>query len=146
MQHPEYLYYAAIVFVAWPSSPINRVAAVVVGVWGLGQILYWLGWPEPQTQTVIYSVALLLAVLSSRTTACMMSAMLFLPLAVVSGLNGINALDPLHAWWLIFVMAMLQTFLLPFGNDWATARDAWRAFKDDDLIDRILRRAWAFSI
>lgn len=54
------LYIAAMFCIALPVALFtrNEVAGIVFAVWGVGQVTYQIGFPEPQTQVVIYAAAL----------------------------------------------------------------------------------------
>lgn len=142
MAHPEHIYWAAVILVAWPASLFSRCAGVLAATWAVGQLAYIVGMPEPQTQVVLYLLACGATFNSARTLSCKVIAALYVPLATLS---AVTAMDPLAIWWGIFWLAMLQVVLVPFTVDWREAGEVRRAFRDrrsthDTLLKRVL--AW----
>lgn len=121
MESPEYLYYAAMFLVALPVAGLARswVALLVFGVWALGQALYLIGLPEPQTQTVIYGAAAGLCALGWRRgiRIGLFAAVLFAPLCGTSFAESAGWLDSSQAWWSIYWIALTQAVSLPFITD-----------------------------
>lgn len=137
MQHPEYIYWAAVCLVAWPASMFSRCAGILAAAWGIGQLAYVVGSPEPITQVIIYCLAGVLTAKYRRGFACMTVAAFYLPLAIMS---GITSADPLLVWWGIFWTAMVQVAIVPFTIDWAEVREVRRALKDRRELDKTLFR------
>jgi hypothetical protein len=126
--HWEYAYYAMMFFVALPIAWFRRdaVAGIVFATWGIGQVAYQVGLPEPQTQAVLYGTAFALAMFYAVSAANIFTAVLFFPLAVTCVCQLIGLATDLQAWWAIFWLAMMQALSLPFVVDWARVYDEWR--------------------
>lgn len=137
MQHPEYIYWAAVCVIAWPSSLFSKCAGILAGTWAIGQVAYVLGAPEPETQVVLYCIALIVNVLSARTAFCYTVAALYLPLALIS---ACSLADPVAAWWGIFGTAMVQVMLVPFTVNWQEVIEVRQAFKERRSWDKTLYR------
>lgn len=117
MAHPEYLYYATMFLVALPAAVARGiVASIVFGAWAIGQSLWLLGLPEPQTQLVIYLAALMLGLRYCPHGVCTFAAVLFFPLALVSLSDWLGWMTPAEAWWSIYWIALTQAMSLPFTN------------------------------
>jgi hypothetical protein len=131
VQHPEYIYYAAMFLIALPMAAAfrNVVALVVFATWAVGQTAYLIGMPEPETQFALYIAALGLGVRYARSTACTFAAVMFFPLAIVCLSNIVGWMGDYIAWWTIFWMAMTQVLALPFCHDW---RAIWRRMRAGD--------------
>ncbi len=129
MSHPEYLYYALMFAVALPVAWFfrNRVAALVFAVWTFGQCAYLIGMPEPQTQLVLYVVALVLGMRISTSAACTVAAFLFAPLAFACLAELRHWMTPAEAWWSIYWIAITQALALPFCPDWHSIIERRRA-------------------
>lgn len=115
-----WLYIAAMFCIALPVAWISRneVAAAVFAVWGVGQVAYQIGFPEPATQVVLYGAAfMVLMVRRARgqlvaPDGSLVAVALFVPLLLVCVLWGLGA-TPLHdAWWGIWFLAMAQAAFL----------------------------------
>lgn len=117
MQHPEYIYYAALAMLAMPVAWFarSRIALLVIAVWAVGQTTYLIGMPEPQTQAVIYAAASVLGMRCARSTASTFAAVLFIPLFLVSLSETCGWMNPSEAWWSIFWVALTQAMSLPFN-------------------------------
>lgn len=129
MEHPEYLYYAAMFLIALPVAWFgkNEVAGIVFGTWAVGQTTFLLGFPEPETQIVIYLVALALALKVARSSVCFFAAILFFPLALACVSELAGWMTPLQAWWSIYWVAMTQALALPACLDWPAVYRSARA-------------------
>jgi hypothetical protein len=137
MQHPEYLYWAAVILIAGPSLLVNRVAAVIVSQRIVTQYLWYRGWPEPPTQGIVFAAALIVALaVSGHNSGRLVTALFFLPMSVAALCQFI---DPIFGWWAVFWLAVLQVLALPFGNDWAAVRARWP--RKTSIIDQVLRFA-----
>lgn len=127
MARPELIYYAAMFLVALPVAWIakSKVAALVFAVWAVGQALWLIGFPEPQTQLVIYAAAFgtCWRWRDGLSLAGLFSAILFLPLTLVCLAEIGGTMSPYEAWWTIYWIAMTQVAALPFVRDW---RALWR--------------------
>lgn len=124
MQHPEYVYYAAVFLIALPIGVLarNKVSCLIFAVWAIGKVAYELGAPEPQTQLAIYAIAFLLGMRISHTGPCLFATVLFAPLCLVCLATFTGTIDPVQAWWNIYWLAMLQVAALPFCLSPATYR------------------------
>lgn len=134
------LYIAAMFCVALPVALFtrNEVAGIVFAVWGVGQVTYQIGFPEPQTQVVIYATAFLVAGRVARTSVCFFAAVLFFPLALASFSHAVGWIEPAAAWWSIYWIAMTQVVAIPFCVDWRRVR-ATRPAKTNNGSDSMLR-------
>lgn len=145
VQHPEYLYFAMMFLVALPVAWFMRstVALVVFATWAVGQVTYLLGFPEPETQVVIYAIAGALAWKAARNTASNFTAVMFVPLALISAADALGSMAPYEAWWSIFWIAMTQAAALPFSGDWRTAWHRFKAGKEGagDVLSRVSHAA-----
>lgn len=146
--HPEYLYWALILFGVLPLAPINRVAAVVVAARLATQGAYDLGTPEPQTQIVIFGACLMLALHNARLWTCLLASTLFLPMAVAAAWQLVA---PYEAWWAVYWIAVFQAVVLICNGEWRKAIRHWLDVPDPekpDLIHRLVafcRRKWLYA-
>jgi hypothetical protein len=129
MQHPEYIYYAAMILVALPMAWFakNAVAFIVFATWAVGQAAYEMGLPEPEMQLLLYGAALVLGVCNSKSSPDLFASILFFPLAVSCASEIMGLINPTQAWWAIFWIALTQATSLPFNLDWRAAFRRWRA-------------------
>lgn len=125
------LYIAAMFCIALPVAWFgkNPAAAAIFVTWGVGQIAYQAGMPEPQTQAVIYGVMfsyLCFQILfhpERWTWRCIAAVMLFLPLfAVCYSWSKIPTADP---WWTIYWLAWAQVFLITRPIQWFASARGW---------------------
>ena len=128
MAHPEYYYYAAMFFVALPVAWIakSKASALVFIVWAIGQALWLIGLPEPQTQLVIYTVALIAGWWLATSGPGMFASILFFPLALTTLCEWTGGLSPQEAWWTIYWIALTQVMSLPFHPELRSAVKRWR--------------------
>lgn len=122
-----WLYIAAMFCIALPVAWFtrNEVAAIVFVVWGLGQVAYQLGAPEPGTQVLIYGAAF--AYVWARmvihpqgwNARSVIGGALFAPLMLVAMGWGLGNFTDFFAWWTIYGFAMLQVALLTRPIVWA---------------------------
>lgn len=125
------LYVAAMFCIALPLAWFGKSpsGAAIFVTWGVGQIAYQAGMPEPQTQSVIYGLMfsyLCIQILvypdrwSGRSIA---AAMCFLPLfAVCYGWSEVPASDP---WWTIYWLAWVQLAFLIRPLKWIAGVHGW---------------------
>ena len=134
------LYIAAMFCIALPVALFgrNEVAGVVFAVWSVGQVTYQIGFPEPQTQVLIYAAGFVVAARFARTSVCFFAAMMFFPLALASLSHAAGWIEPAAAWWSIYWIAMTQVVSLPFCVDWRGIWAARRA-KANHRSDTMLR-------
>lgn len=133
------LYIAAMFCIALPVALFSRneVAGIVFAVWGVGQVTYQLGFPEPGTQVFIYAAGLIVACRVARSAVCLFAAILFFPLGLASFSHAVGWIEPAAAWWSIYWVAMTQAVSLPFCIDWQRARDrlfAGADHKDNNML------------
>jgi hypothetical protein len=148
MAHPEYILWALVLFGVLPLAPINRVAALVVAARLATQGAYDFGWPEAQSQTLIYGVCAIIALHNARLFTCFLAAALFVPLAVASAWQ---LQDAYHGWWAVFWLAVAQCVALVVNGEWRKAVRHWLDASDpdkDDVLYRLIafaRRAWTHA-
>jgi hypothetical protein len=130
-----WLYIAAMFCIALPVAWFSRneVAAVVFGVWGVGQIAYQLGFPEPQAQIILYGAALTY-LMTERARhrlkvpdGSLVAVALFVPLLLVCLLWWQGATPEHDAWWGIWFLAMTQAAFLLRPIAWALGARRWLA-------------------
>jgi hypothetical protein len=137
-----WLYIAAMFLVALPVAWFtrNEVAGIVFAVWGVGQVTYQIGFPEPQTQILLYAgafVFLLIRRLRHQLNVpdgSLVAMALFVPLLLVCVLWAAGA-TPLHdAWWGIWFLAMTQVTFLVRPLTWFRGARRWLTSKS--TVDR----------
>lgn len=114
------LYIAAMFCIALPVALFgkNEVAGAVFAVWGVGQVTYQMGFPEPLTQIVLYGAALGYIARErwchrmNVPDASYVSAALFAPLLLVCFLWAQGGITRDEAWWPIWCLAMVQAAFL----------------------------------
>lgn len=138
---PVYFYWALILFGVLPLAPINRVAAIVVAARVACQVTYDAGFPEPETQTVIFGAAAILSMHNARLTTCFLSAALFVPMAIASAWQ---VAEPVTAFWWVYWLGVAQAVILLISGEWRKAirhwLDASRA-EPPEWVDKMV--AWA---
>lgn len=114
------LYIAAMFLIALPVAWFgrSRIASAVFLVWGVGQILYQIGLPEPETQAAIYAAACIYTGVSIwRRPQCwrfpeIIAAIFFIPLFRVTVSYTTGEVTGDSWWWAVYILAALQvTFL-----------------------------------
>lgn len=122
MAHPEIFYAAAVILFAAVEG-ISRVRGhiafgnliwVLLGVLCLSYAAYWTGLDLPASQMVIHSVALLIGFGVARGIGHF-TASLFLPMALLGGLEVWGKVSPVTWWWGLFYMACAQLILVGMG-------------------------------
>lgn len=129
MGHPEYLIYAAMALIAFPSAAFNRVALVIVATWTVGHLAVLAGAPFETVNFLQHAVGMMFGMHLARRTACLCAAILFVPLVVVDGLHLLGLLDRHTAWWAVYWMVLAQIVVIPFGNDWGAVRHVWGEYR-----------------
>lgn len=132
-----WLYIAAMFCIALPVAWFarNEVAGIVFLVWGLGQVAYQLGAPEPGTQIILYGAAfgfLLVRRLQHRLTVpngSLFAVALFVPLFLICILWGTGTTPEYDAWWGIWFLAMIQAACLVRPIAWCAGAYRWLACK-----------------
>jgi len=146
MEHPEYIYWASVLAIAWPCSLFSRCSGILAATWGVGQLAYAFHAPEPQTQIPIYLVAAALTYFNRRTRSCVVVASLYIPLAVFSAAWAGNV-DPPDMWWAIFDVAMVQVLVAPATVGWVEVRETIKAFRErgtlHDTLNFLRRQVWS---
>lgn len=146
MEHPEYIYWAMVMVIAWPCSLFSRCSGILAATWAIGQVAYGLNAPEPEFQMYLYVLAALVTALNARTWRCGIVAALYLPLAIMSALWAANV-SPHDMWWGIFWVACAQTLLIPATVEWQEVRDTVAAFRErkswQDTLYRLRSLSWS---
>lgn len=127
------LYIAAMFGIALPVALLGRsqVSAAVFVVWGVGQVAYQLGAPEPGTQVLIYGVAFayVWAGMVIRphdwSGRCVLAGGMFAPLMLTSMGWALGNFSEMTAWWTIYALAVAQVALLTRPIRWARAAFRW---------------------
>jgi len=150
---PECLYWIALLALALPSLPYNRMAAVVLLSWAFGHFAHiWGGYEDPSYMfgyILAFGAALALSRPwdgSRRAYANGAIAVLFVPAAVLSAYTAMfSTTDPVTmqeyytqttVYWVTWACIMAQTVLVPFGNDWGKVWDHIKRL-DDWAIKKI---------
>lgn len=145
----EYLYYAALLFVA-PLAAFNRVAAVLTAA-GFIACAAWLAgvWLLP-VYAAIHGAGVGMTLLFSRDKPSpafwvgIVIAGVFVALLAADALEAMNeatghGLTPEHAWEARWWLVMAQLLLVPLCIDWALVRVALRRLRPSP-IDRVLKQ------
>lgn len=138
------LYIAAMFCIALPLAWFGKSpgGAAIFVTWGVGQIAYQAGMPEPQTQAVIYGVmfsylCIQILVYPDRWSwRCVAAAMFFLPLfAVCYSWSDNPGSDP---WWTIYWLAWAQLAFLIRPLRWLAGAQDWLEVRRGTRNDRFL--------
>ncbi len=120
---------------------VNRMAALIAGVWAVGQLCFMANVWTPLLDAGLDCGALAIGMVlasRSRNRADLLTGLLFAPmLAVHAGAFG-GHLHPYYAWWAIHDLAFLQIGTMLAGNDWGKGRRII-----GDLLGTMTRRAAA---
>lgn len=150
MQHPEYIYWALVLVIAWPCSLFSRCSGILAATWAVGQVAYGLHAPEPEFQAVLYPIAAGLSLFDAyrrRSVSAAVVGLLYLPLAVMSALWAANV-NPHDMWWGIFWVACAQALIIPVTVEWQQLRDTISAFRErktwQGTLYYLRRFAWSF--
>jgi hypothetical protein len=127
------LYIAAMFCIALPVAWFSRneVAAVVFAVWGVGQVAYQLGFPEPQAQILLYGAAFVFLMVRhvrhqlKAPDGSIVAIALFVPLFLVCVLWWAGGTPEYDAWWGIWFLAMIQAAFLVRPIAWAAGARRW---------------------
>lgn len=127
------LYIAAMFCIALPVALFgkNEVAGIVFAVWGVGQVAYELGFPEPLTQIVLYGGAFCYIIRERwyhrliAPDGSYVAAALFVPLLLVCFLWAQGGISQDEAWWPIWCLAMVQVAFLIRPIAWCLRARRW---------------------
>lgn len=152
MQHPEYIYWALVMVIAWPCSLFSRCSGILAATWAIGQVAYGLGAPEPEFQTGLYPIACFVTALEaffiSRSWRSWFVAFLYVPLAIMSALWAANV-NPHDMWWGIFWVGCAQVLFIPATVEWQQIRDTISAFRErkswQDTFYYLRSLSWSLS-
>lgn len=138
------LYIAAMFCIALPLAWFGKSpgGAAIFVTWGVGQIAYQAGMPEPQTQAVIYGLmfsylCIQILVYPDRWSwRCVAAAMFFLPLFAVC--IGWSASPTDNPWWTIYFLAWLQLAFLIRPLRWFAVARGWLEARRDEQDNSFL--------
>jgi hypothetical protein len=138
----EHLFYIALIFIALPSVPFNRVAAVVIGVWVFEKYSYTIGFPLKYGDLIGDTAGLVFALAFSFAAyrpSNMVAAVMFAPMVACEIAETRGYLHPYYCYWMNYVVAMVQVLALPGGNDWKRARKTWQCYRRSSTVDWMFR-------
>lgn len=151
MQHPEYIYYAAMVIAAF-CAPLNRLASLIVLVWAVGQIV-----PRLISMTEIETLSFLMAidfmgfcagVRWCNRTSDAFGISLFMPMILIHAMHmqylvfsGASGMHPYHSYWILYWLALLQFTAMLGTVNFAVFREARDASRDLSWFKHLLKVA-----
>lgn len=115
MSNPEYLYYAALWFVAFPTAAFSRVAGVVVLAWLVAHIAVLCGLDDKAANLAQHTIGLAVASLIARSRWGKLATAIYLPMVLVDGMVLTGKLAATDAWDAILALATIQCVILPFA-------------------------------
>lgn len=123
MQHPEYIYYAAMLLVIVPSIAVNiRSASVVALAWVTALLLFRvIGVPDatvPGWRFGIDILGLIFTWAFARNMGQILVAVSFSSMAFLDLVEAAGAMHPYYAYWIYYWLAMVQVLWVLIGNDW----------------------------